>query len=69
MSATGIPDCGEGVAGVYTREGSGRARLKTVEIGRRNAAEADGKGEINEGATVILHPTNRIQDELRVEAG
>jgi HlyD family secretion protein len=47
---------------------NGRARLRTVEIGHRNAAEAEVKGGIGEGSTVILHPTNQIHDGLRVQA-
>ncbi len=46
---------------------NGRARLKTVEIGHRNASEAEVRAGIGEGQMVILHPTNQIQDGLRVE--
>ncbi len=40
----------------------GRARLTTVEIGRRNDQWAEVVSGLGEGETVILHPSDRIAD-------
>ncbi|HEV2387903.1 MAG TPA: efflux RND transporter periplasmic adaptor subunit [Candidatus Acidoferrales bacterium] len=50
---------------VFAVEG-GRAHLREVEIGHRNASEAEVLGGINAGGTVILHPTNQIEEGIRV---
>ena len=44
----------------------GRARLRSVEIGQRNATEAQVLGGLKEGEKVVLHPSDRIEDGVRV---
>ncbi len=44
----------------------GRAHLRPVEVGHRNASEAEILKGIDEGALVILHPSNDLQPEARV---
>lgn len=46
----------------------GRARSRNVEIGHRNAAEAEVLRGLAAGETVILHPSDRIKDGVRVRA-
>jgi HlyD family secretion protein len=52
---------------------NGRAVLVPVEIGHRNASEAEVLGGLEEGAEVILHPPNDVKQGTavvaRVEAG
>ena len=45
---------------------NGRARALPVEIGHRNASEAEITKGLNEGAEVILHPANDLKDGERV---
>lgn len=45
---------------------NGRARLIPVEIGHRNASEAEVLKGLKDGARVILHPANEIKDGDRV---
>ena len=45
---------------------SGRARVLTVEVGHRNASEAEIVKGLSEGAEVILHPANDLKDGARV---
>lgn len=47
---------------------SGRARLVSVAVGHRNASEAEILGGLNEGAQVILHPSNELKAGARVVA-
>ncbi len=56
---------GEGWS-VFVVEG-GRALRRQVEIGHRSQFEAEVLSGIEEGAPVILHPTNQINDGSRVE--
>lgn len=44
----------------------GRARLRPVEIGHRNASEAEILKGIDEGAEVVLHPANELKGGARV---
>ncbi|WP_373504461.1 efflux RND transporter periplasmic adaptor subunit [Aestuariivirga sp.] len=44
----------------------GQARLRPLEIGQRNGEFAEVKGGLNEGETVILHPSDQMQDGARV---
>ena len=46
----------------------GRARRRDVEIGHRNPAEAEVLRGLAAGETVILHPSDRIKDGVRVRA-
>lgn len=50
---------------VFAVEG-GRARLVPVEVGHRNALEAEITKGIDEGAELILHPANDLKDGARV---
>ncbi|MGE5413547.1 MAG: efflux RND transporter periplasmic adaptor subunit, partial [Syntrophomonadaceae bacterium] len=43
-----------------------RARLRSVEIGQRNPAEAQVLGGLKEGEKVVLHPSDRIEDGVRI---
>lgn len=56
---------GRGMA-VYTVVGD-RARLKTVELGARNDAEAWVRGGIEQGAQVIIYPAAQVADGVRVQ--
>jgi HlyD family secretion protein len=46
---------------------NGRAVRRQVEIGHRSQFEAEVLSGIEEGAAVILHPTNQIADGSKVE--
>lgn len=50
---------------VYAVE-SGRARAVAVEIGHRNATFAEVLGGLTEGAHVIVHPSDRVAEGVRV---
>ena len=52
---------------VYTVE-DGRARSAPIEIGQRNTAFAEVLKGLAEGAVVVLHPSDRIVDGVRVVA-
>jgi HlyD family secretion protein len=45
---------------------NGRARLRHVDTGQRNALEAEITKGLEEGAEVILHPSNDLKDGARV---
>lgn len=46
---------------------NGIARLREVEIGQRTPFQAEIKGGLEEGAEVIVHPSNEITDGTRLE--
>jgi len=46
---------------------NGEAHLREVEIGQRTPFEAEIKSGLEEGAEVIVHPSNQITDGARVE--
>ncbi|MGR8948322.1 MAG: efflux RND transporter periplasmic adaptor subunit [Gammaproteobacteria bacterium] len=46
----------------------GVARLRTVEVGQRNGLAAEIKNGLSLGDEIILHPSNRINDGVRIEA-
>jgi HlyD family secretion protein len=46
----------------------GRARLRRVQVGRGNPLETEITAGLDEGAAVILHPGDKIQDGTRVAA-
>ena len=56
----------QGEWAVYTVE-QGRAKLRTLEVGQRNGLEVEVLGGIGEGADVIVHPSDAIEDGARVE--
>jgi len=45
---------------------NGRARLLPIEVGHRNAFEAEITEGLTEGMEVILHPANDLKDDARV---
>ena len=47
-------------------EQSGRAKVQNVEIGQQNGLEAQIKEGLSEGSQIILHPSNRIVDGVRI---
>ncbi|HYL38781.1 MAG TPA: HlyD family efflux transporter periplasmic adaptor subunit [Bryobacteraceae bacterium] len=53
---------------VFIVEG-GRAHLAVVQVGHRNALEAEIKQGVGEGAQVVLHPPNGLKQGSRVVAG
>ena len=44
----------------------GRARRRAIQIGHRNQTEAEILSGINVGESVILHPSNQLQEGVRV---
>jgi len=48
---------------------NGRARARNVEVGHRNALEAEVTKGLSEGAEVILHPGNQVAEGRRVTTG
>jgi HlyD family secretion protein len=50
---------------VYTRDG-GAARLRHVQLGRLNQAEAEVLHGVTEGTEVILHPSDRVADGVLI---
>lgn len=52
---------------VYTVEG-GRARLVKVDVGHRNDTQVEALAGVAAGATVVVHPSDRLADGARVEA-
>jgi HlyD family secretion protein len=44
----------------------GRARLRTLEIGRRNAEFAEVRGGLSPGDDIVLHPSDRVSDDAVV---
>jgi HlyD family secretion protein len=55
---------GDGWA-VYVAE-AGRARLRSIEIGRRNDAEVEVVRGLREGDRVVLYPTDNVLEGVRV---
>ncbi|MGH7964179.1 MAG: efflux RND transporter periplasmic adaptor subunit [Candidatus Binatia bacterium] len=47
---------------------AGRARVRAVEVGHRNALEAEMLSGVNEGEEVVRHPSNQLEDGVRVVA-
>ena len=50
----------------FTVDG-GRAQLRTVMLGQRNATEAQVSSGLSEGQTVVLHPPDTLMDGARVK--
>jgi HlyD family secretion protein len=46
---------------------NGRAHLTRVEIGRRDSIRAEVKSGLKEGEKVIIHPSDRIEDGVRIK--
>ena len=49
--------------------GNDRARLRLVEVGQRNSAEAEVLAGLSEGEVVVIHPSDTLQDGVRVTVG
>ena len=45
-----------------------RAKLRHVEIGRRNALDAEIQGGIEAGMNVVRHPSDQVSDGVLIEA-
>jgi HlyD family secretion protein len=56
----------DGEWAVYAVEG-GRARLRPVGIGRRNASRAEVTEGLREGERVVVYPGDNVDDGIRVE--
>ena len=52
---------------VFIIDNNGRARLVTVEIGRMNDEEAEVKRGLREGNRVVLHPSDKVRDDVRIK--
>lgn len=52
---------------VFVDEG-GVARARTVEIGRRNALESQVLSGIEENETVVMHPSDKVVDGVKIES-
>jgi HlyD family secretion protein len=46
----------------------GRARLRPVEIGHRGPDEVEIRAGLEAGERLVLHPTDRVEDGVRIEA-
>lgn len=51
---------------VFVAEGD-RARRRLVEIGQRSGREAEVVGGLEEGDRVVLHPSERVEDGIKIE--
>lgn len=51
---------------VFVMEG-GKARRREVGVGQRTASEAEVTSGLEEGAELIVHPSNQVEDGVRVE--
>ena len=51
---------------VYTADG-GRARLRPVQLGRRNPSRAEIRGGLREGDAVVVYPGDNLSEGTRVE--
>jgi HlyD family secretion protein len=52
---------------VYVMDSDGRARLRSVQIGRMNDDEAEVLTGLAERQKIILHPSDKVEDGIRVE--
>jgi HlyD family secretion protein len=50
---------------VYVAE-AGRARIRSIEIGRRNDREVEVVRGLREGDRVVLYPTDNVTEGVRV---
>jgi HlyD family secretion protein len=55
---------GDGWA-VFAAEG-GKARRRPVQVGHTNGLETEVLGGLEEGAVVVLHPSDRVQDDTPI---
>ncbi len=66
VPASALFRVGDGWA-AFAVEG-GRARRRTVTVGQQAGLRTQVLSGLDEGAEVILHPGNTVQDGVRVEA-
>jgi HlyD family secretion protein len=66
VPASALFRSGEGWA-VFVVEG-GVARRREVEVGQRGSFEAELRGGLEPGERVVLHPSDRLADGVRVQA-
>jgi HlyD family secretion protein len=45
---------------------SGRARLRPIELGRRNGLEAEVRSGLEAGHQVVVHPSDALADGVRI---
>jgi HlyD family secretion protein len=51
---------------VFTVDRESRARLRKVAIGHMNDQEAEVLGGLNDGEKVVLHPSDKVGDGVKV---
>jgi HlyD family secretion protein len=66
VPASAVFSRGEGFS-VFVVSG-GRARLRPVQIGKRNGLEAEAVDGLLENETVVLHPSDKVADGVKVAA-
>lgn len=47
---------------------NGEASLRQIEVGQRTPFEIEVKSGLDEGAQLIIHPSNQIQEGMRIQA-
>ncbi|MFP5413195.1 MAG: efflux transporter periplasmic adaptor subunit, partial [Gammaproteobacteria bacterium] len=65
--ASAVFRCGEGWCAFVVEDG--RARRREVELGQRNALQAQVLKGLAEGESVVRYPANDLDDGARVQAG
>lgn len=65
VPASALFRSGDGWAVFVVRDG--RARRQPVEIGQNNGLEAQVLSGLEAGARVVVHPSDRVSDDVRVE--
>lgn len=58
----------EGRWSLFTIDRQSRARLRKVSIGHMNDEEAEVLGGLNVGEKVLLHPSDKVRDGVKVAA-
>ncbi|MCW8836941.1 MAG: HlyD family efflux transporter periplasmic adaptor subunit [Rhodospirillales bacterium] len=53
---------------VFARDDEGAARVRQVELGRRNGLEAEILSGLDEGVSIVLNPGDRIADGVLVQS-
>lgn len=67
VPASAVFRCGEGWCAFVVEDG--RARRREVELGQRNALQAQVLKGLGEGEHVVRYPSNDLDDGARVQAG
>jgi len=58
----------DGEAWAVFVDDDGRARKTEIELGRRNGLEAEILGGLEGGERVVMHPSDRVVDGVRIAA-